>query len=392
MLEAEQDAEREAQDGLNTWDVEQEPEPAAAPEPDPEPIPAPTADPEPEPEPPPRGIAEPSPELPVSEAVAPPLDWSEPVTESAEPEPAETAPPEPDVSAAIAEIMKSAAPDPDPTPARAPAAAQAEEMDAGPAARASFMPRRPLDESLMAILREEAEREAAARRAEGGSLETQDEMNLQAAAPPPVVAPAPLPAVAPAPAAPAPAAKPRAPEAAAVPEKPLPPPARPTPVLRSGAPTINMRDLPRQHRRLDFSDLNSTDDQDLAADLSETPDPGLAGGRGAIEKTGRHRLPDIEEINSSLTASADRGDIAALGTPQQRAQSGSGFRIGFSLVLILATLAVLTYAFAPRIAAAVPALEPALAAYVQTANDGRAWLDDQLRAVIEQVRPSPEAH
>lgn len=44
-------------------------------------------------------------------------------------------------------------------------------------------PRRSLDENLMAVLREEAEREAAARRAEAAPIETQTEMPLAAPAP-----------------------------------------------------------------------------------------------------------------------------------------------------------------------------------------------------------------
>lgn len=46
-------------------------------------------------------------------------------------------------------------------------------------------PRRSVDESLLAILREEAEREAAARRAEGAPIETQPDLGL---APPPPAA------------------------------------------------------------------------------------------------------------------------------------------------------------------------------------------------------------
>lgn len=44
------------------------------------------------------------------------------------------------------------------------------------------IPRRPIDEGLLAILREEAEREAAARRAEAGVIEVQTEMGLMAPA------------------------------------------------------------------------------------------------------------------------------------------------------------------------------------------------------------------
>lgn len=52
----------------------------------------------------------------------------------------------------------------------------APEDDAAP------IPNRPIDEGLLAILREEAEREAAARRAEAGVIEVQTEMGLVAPA------------------------------------------------------------------------------------------------------------------------------------------------------------------------------------------------------------------
>ena len=65
-----------------------------------------------------------------------------------------------------------------------------------PAPQPGAQPRRTLDDSLLSILREEAEREARARRAEGSSIETQEELNL-----------APVEAPRPAPAAPAPKAR-----------------------------------------------------------------------------------------------------------------------------------------------------------------------------------------
>ena len=54
-----------------------------------------------------------------------------------------------------------------------PAAAASPEAEA---------PKRSIDENLMAILREEAEREAAARKAEAAPIETQTEMGLDAPA------------------------------------------------------------------------------------------------------------------------------------------------------------------------------------------------------------------
>ena len=66
---------------------------------------------------------------------------------------------------------------------------------ATPAAAAGEPRRRTLDEAVLDVLREEAEREAEARRAEGSSLETQADLGLEAAPPaaPPPSAPVPPP-------------------------------------------------------------------------------------------------------------------------------------------------------------------------------------------------------
>lgn len=63
-----------------------------------------------------------------------------------------------------------------PAEAEARLAAEAEVFAPPPAVDAP--PRRPIDESVLSVLREEAEREAAARRAEGGQIETQPELGL----------------------------------------------------------------------------------------------------------------------------------------------------------------------------------------------------------------------
>lgn len=293
-----------------------------------------------------------------------PEGWD--VAEPSAPPPEVAQSPAPDAEAAIAAAVAAtlreaglppaapaAAPPPDGPPA------EDDPSGLGAAPKAGAVPRRPLDEALLAILREEAAREAAARQAEGSTLETQEEMNLEAVSPPPKAPPfAGKPASAP------PAASGRAP------------------------PVRNV---------LDFSDLSADAEEepaelgsdlttDLTADLTERPD--TAEPRGARRR--RQRLPDIEEINSTLRASVDRGhDPAALGTPQYRAKAQSGFRRGFSGVMLVALALVGLYVLAPRLAVAVPALAPALEAYVGAANNGRIWLDQLLQSVILQLQAPP---
>lgn len=289
--------------------------------------------------------------------------WNDPdLAPEGEPEPArapryDEAPPEPeaaphdnDLTSAIAALMSD-------TPPASAAPELAEDL--APAPAAGTVPRRPLDDSLLAVLREEAEREAAARRAEGSAIETQEEMNLE----PDLAA----------------AAASRA--AAKLAAQPVAP-AQPAPTVAAARRTA-----------LDFSDLNNDDiwedDAERVADLTEGEDEPHRGvlAHGAAR---RQMLPDIEEINSSLRASADRaGEAAALDTPQHRAQRRSGFRLGFLTVLGFAVLTTLLYAFAPRIGATVPALAPLLEGYVASVNEGRIWLDDQLRAVIDRFAEPP---
>lgn len=260
---------------------------------------------------------------------------AEATVEQAEPEPVGAG-----LSKAIAAMMSDAT-----APATPPdsAAEEPPEFDpVAPAPAAGAVPRRAIDDSLLAILREEAEREAAARRSEGSALETQEEMNLE-------------------------------PDTSASAAN------RAAAKLATGTPTSAAR-----NPKLDFSDLNALDKEaELAVDLVGGEDePG-----GAQGPSRREMLPDIEEINSTLRASADRGgDAAAIGTPQARAQQRSGFRFGFTLVLAIALIAVLLYVLAPRIGTAVPMLAPVLDGYVTAVNAGRIWLDGQLRAVIDQVQ------
>lgn len=97
----------------------------------------------------------------------------------------------------------------------------------------------------------------------------------------------------------------------------------------------------------------------------------------------RDLLPDIEEINSTLRATSDRKTGDELEEPQE--EKRGGFRTGFSLVLILITMLLLVYSFAPQIGAKVPAAEPALNGFVRTIDQGRMSLDSFMEAVIEKM-------
>ncbi|WP_353473041.1 zinc-ribbon domain-containing protein [Salipiger sp. H15] len=219
-----------------------------------------------------------------------------------------------------------AAPEPEPEPESWP-----EEPAATP------VPRRPvrargLDPSVAEVLRQEAEREAR-RRHDPEPLESQPELGL---------------------------AEPSAEDAAHRARVARDHMAR----IRGDAP---LSDAPEARHAPD----------DFGAPEPEHP---------AIPVSRRDLLPDIEEINQSLRVAPPPRRME---TPQGRAldaeeeeQQGSNFARGFGMMLILAVLAVLLYALAPAITAAVPAMAPLLDPYVAVVDGMRLWLDGQLAALL----------
>ena len=100
----------------------------------------------------------------------------------------------------------------------------------------------------------------------------------------------------------------------------------------------------------------------------------------------RELLPDIEEINSTLRSNdapsgmdaEARKELGAGGEQKQK----RGFRTGFRTVVLIAILLALLYIFAPRISAAVPALDGVMSAYVGVIDQARAALDGPLRNLL----------
>lgn len=125
----------------------------------------------------------------------------------------------------------------------------------------------------------------------------------------------------------------------------------------------------RKQRAREGSSIESQPDLGL-----DVPAAALAGDRPR-----RERLPDIEEINSSLRD--DSTDAAT--APADTARKGSGFWRGFWLVIMVVALAWAVYVFAPQIAARVPQLADPLAAYAEWVNGLRLWLD----GVVAQIAP-----
>lgn len=186
-----------------------------------------------------------------------------------------------------ASVIAEAAPEPEDEPV-APAAA------AGAAAYA-------VDDSVLAILREEAEREAKARQAEAARpLETQTELGIEQA-----------------------------------------------------IPEVNLPHQPVYE------------------------DTALAARRA--------RLPDVEEINSTLRPSVAVVEDDMPGEMPVAAEGRSSFRSGFLMVLTLAILGSAVYGSADAIAAAVPSLAGVLEQYVGFVDSLRLQLDGLMQSATVAI-------
>ncbi len=197
-------------------------------------------------------------------------------------------------------------------------------VEAAEAPPAVVPTRQSLAESVLSVLREEAERETAVRRDEAplasegrGALETQTELGLDDA-------------------------------------------------LNAAGTSAAARHIAR-----------------LKGESSELPP--VAEARAAAR---RDLLPDIEEINSTLRANSDRAheadeEVDALPDIRPRKR---GFRSGFVLMMIIAVVLAMTYVMAPRIVAQIPGAAPAMKAYVSAVDAGRLWLDGVMKSASGSLR------
>lgn len=108
-----------------------------------------------------------------------------------------------------------------------------------------------------------------------------------------------------------------------------------------------------------------------------------------MEPARRDRLPDIEEINSTLHHDGEDGAETAFAAAGR--QGRDGFRRGFLTALTVVILALLPYIFAAPIASAVPALAPALGAYSSGIDGIRSWLDSKMQSTTDSLRSKEPA-
>jgi len=214
--------------------------------------------------------------------------------------------------------------------------------------------RKPLDNSVADILQEEAAREQAARIAdvpEAPSIETQVEM--------PVAEPAvDIPDV------------PDVPEIPDIPE----------------TPNVPEVDLPKMEEDLPDVDA-SMDDEETRSRIARLrgEEANIAAVAAATAASRKEVLPDIDEINSTLRSSAERGEMPEPMPEQVGKTNKRGFRFGFYLGILLILALVLLYIFADQIIAAAPALEGAISGYVTMVDNFRLWLDGLIRGAADSI-------
>lgn len=113
--------------------------------------------------------------------------------------------------------------------------------------------------------------------------------------------------------------------------------------------------------------------------------PALAEAKSAAR---RDLLPDIEEINSTLRATSERAqaEMDEVDALPDLKQSRRGFRSGFVLMMIVAIALAMAYAMAPRIIAQMPGAAPTMRAYVAGVDSGRLWLDGVMKSASGSLR------
>lgn len=123
--------------------------------------------------------------------------------------------------------------------------------------------------------------------------------------------------------------------------------------------------------------------------IKDDPSQSNAATNAASATIGSRRdlLPDIEEINSTLrsgnarsVSGADAMDLEIEAPTFQRARRG--FRVGFLTVILVFVILAVIYVAAPRLSTSVPALQAPLSTYVSLIDQLRLWLDTTLQTLL----------
>lgn len=188
---------------------------------------------------------------------------------------------------------------------------------------------------------------------------------------------------------------------AAEPEVPDPSPEAPEPPAPKTGMTEDVADILRSEAEIETAQ-RATEDGPVAnitdpianryeEEISKQAEQVDVDMSDATTGTRSDLLPDIEEINSTLSAE-DITDTDADGGGMPVAASKNGFRRGFIIAVVVFSILALVYVFAREIADAIPQLASPLSSYVDWVNQLRESVDslmlkavDKLTAILGQL-------
>ena len=96
-------------------------------------------------------------------------------------------------------------------------------------------------------------------------------------------------------------------------------------------------------------------------------------------------LPDIDEINSSLRSTSERGEQPVAPTTAATSPNRRGFRLGFFGVILIAAIAACVYVYADLIGQNLPQVTDQLTAYVNWVDELRLWLDLRIQSMLSEM-------
>lgn len=109
------------------------------------------------------------------------------------------------------------------------------------------------------------------------------------------------------------------------------------------------------------------------------PDPDDRQGRKEL-------LPDIEQINSTLRATAERaGDAVSRDAPEMLRRQRAGFRFGFVLSATTIAVLVVLYAMAPMIVTLAPGTKTSMINYVAAIDGLRTWFEGLMMSATQAM-------
>lgn len=130
--------------------------------------------------------------------------------------------------------------------------------------------------------------------------------------------------------------------------------------------------------RLDRMRGDGVPQSTVAATLKAATSEPLEGPR-------RERLPDIEDIKTTLRPGEHEDASATISPAEMTKIRQSGFRLGFSVLVVAAAAAVAAYVFAPQIIGLIPSSEPTMISYVDAANTVRDGIDRIMARAISGI-------